>query len=134
MNICHTIHSILPLLQIQQAGYQMVLLMYTNSSNRSDEEQDVDLQSDTNVTINISAVTVYLKLTDSLMEYAVPTVELDEAIQVIVKVHYGDGSTVLEIILPLAGFVTTISAYLSILKIACNLKRQKKGHTSKKWI
>ncbi|XP_065887770.1 uncharacterized protein [Dysidea avara] len=69
------------LLQVQQAGYQMALLMYTNCS---DENHKVNFHSDTNAsTINISAVTVYKKLADQLIKYAVPTANNDGAVQAI---------------------------------------------------
>ncbi|XP_065887292.1 uncharacterized protein [Dysidea avara] len=87
------------LLQVQQAGYQMALLVYVSDCPREDET--VQLQSDTNVTINISAVTVYLKLADRLIRYAVPTTESDKAVQVVVRVHYEEDYT--QIILIIGG-------------------------------
>ncbi|XP_065887772.1 uncharacterized protein [Dysidea avara] len=97
------------LLQVQQAGYQMALLMFTNCSG-----ENYDSHSDTNATtINISAVTVYENLADQLIEYAVPTANSDKAVQVLVRVHYVKELTTKDVLI-------SISMFIGITVVVCS--------------
>ncbi|XP_065887768.1 uncharacterized protein [Dysidea avara] len=109
------------LLQVQQAGYQMALLMYTNCS---DENHKVNFHSDTNAsTINISAVTVYKKLADQLIKYAVPTANNDGAVQAIVRVHYVKEVTVEDVLIGISLFigvaVVVCSPFILVFSYLC---------------
>ncbi|XP_065886648.1 uncharacterized protein [Dysidea avara] len=108
--------------QVQQAGYQMALLMFTNCSG---ETYDVDFHSATiAATINISAVTVYKNLADQLIEYAVATANSDEAVQVLVRVHYVKELTTKDVLISISMFIgLTLGVCLPVTLVSLCCKK-----------